>query len=891
MSMLDALRYRIRVLFDPDEHGREMADEVSHHLELETLEQLRADPNRDASEARARAKRTVGSRAYLNEERRAAAGTHFMDTLHQDLRYGLGALRRRPSFAASAIGTIALGIAAVATAFTIIDSVFLRPLPVSDGDRLVRIYYPRANGGARPVGLDAIRVLRARVTAFDAVVAHESRSVVQVGIGNNSVEQHAAWVSSNYWTTLGVRPRMGRFFDASEDSVVDRDAVAVVSSTFWHAQLLDDPAVLGKEIRVGGRGFTIVGVAPESFDGIAVGEMPNDVWLPFMMARAGRMDCVGQPHCRAGDALARLAAGASLETARTQLRTLDGVLSAAAFGDDSVRHLAAERAAGLRVMERAEYVGLARLLAGIAILILIIACANVSGLLVARGVARQREMAVRVSLGAGRGRLVRQLLTESFTIAVVGGTLGLVLSIWTTRGLMGFFIDDDEGFHHFFNLQLDARIVGLALLIVCLATLLFGVLPALTASRVDPARALQAGRSGGAGDSGTRSILVGAQVALAMMLLTTGSLLVRSAHRLLHAQQFNADHVAMFRWRPDLAGYDSARFAPELRDMVGRLRTLPEVESVGFRRCCNLLWSVRDRGGNRIGLTVSDTAAFADAQFVSPKFFATLQVPLLAGREFDEGDRDGAARVGIVNLPLARRVLGSSITPAEAIGRVIRIDSAEVRIVGVVPDYQPHGVSTPAPLAAYAPYWQTVAGSDGDTRFAMRVHGDPGRVLPLLTRTVSAIDPHLLVTETMSMSGQVRARYVQIHLGEAVVTAAAALALFLSATGLYGMIAFLVACRTREIGIRMALGATSPRVVMLFVGHGVRSAVIGGAVGLGLAFVSTGLLSEWLVGVPPRDAASFGVAAGLVLLATAVASYLPARQASRTDPAETLRAG
>jgi putative ABC transport system permease protein len=891
MSMLDALRYRLRVILRPDDHGREMTNELAHHLELETIDQLRSDPHRDAAAARMRAARSIPRRAYLNEERRAAAGALAMDNLRRDLRYGLGALRRRPLFAASAIGTIALGVAAVATAFTLIDSVFLRPLPVAGGDRLVRIFYPRPNGRAWSLGLDAVRVLRQRATAFDAVVAHESRNVVQVGIGDRSVEQHAAFVSANYWTTLGVHPRLGRVFGAAEDSVIDRDAVAVVSSTFWHAQLLDDPAVLGKEIRVGGRDFAIVGVAPEGFEGIAVGEMPNDIWLPLAMARASRMDCVGQPHCRVGDALARLAPGASLQAARMQLRSLEAALSAASFAGDSVRPLGLERAGGLRMSERASYIGLTRMLAAIAILVLVIACANLSGLLVARGVARQREMAVRVSLGAGRGRLVRQLLTESFIIAAAGGALGLLLSVWTTRGLMGFFASDDEGFHHFFNLQLDGRILALALLVVGVATLLFGVLPALTASRVDPAGALQATRSGGAGDGRARSLLVAAQVALAVVLLTTGSLLVRSARRLMHAQVFNADRAVVFRWRPDLAGYDTARFAPGVREIVNRLRTLPEVESVGFRRCCDLLWAAGQHGGTPIGLAALDTAALSDAQFVSSKFFSTLQVPVLAGREFTDADRSGTARVGMVNLPLAQRVFGSAITPAAVVGRVIRIDSVSVQIVGVVPDYQPRGVSAPPSLVAYVPYWQTLAGSDGDTRFAARVRGDPQRALPVITRAVAAIDPRVLVTEAMSMSSQVGARYVQIQLGEAVVIAAAGLALFLCATGLYGMIAFLVACRTREIGIRMALGATGSRIVVMFVGHGVRSAAIGGAVGLGVAFLSTGLVRQWLVGVAPRDAISFVTAAAVVLGATVIASWLPARQASRTDPASSLREG
>jgi predicted permease len=778
MSLLDALRYRSQALFKRAKFGRDAAAELEHHLELETIEQRRLH----GSGARERAHRAVGNVTFILEERRAAAGMAPFYTLTQDLRYGLTVLGRRPAFAGATIVTMAVGIAAVATAFAIVDSVFLRPLPVPERPRLVRIFFQRPGGGARRRGLDAVRVLRSGAPALDEIVAHESRNVLQVGVGDRLIEQHGAFVSANYWRTLGIQPRIGRFFTAAEDSVLDRDPVAVVSSSFWDAELQRDPHVLGRRIRIGGREFVIIGVAPFGFDGIAVGEMPNDVWVPPSMARVGRLNCIGSPRCPVGDALGRLAPGASLQALRTQLRTVEPRLSAAAFPDDSVRHVTAEPAAGLSVAERADYVGLSRLLSAIASVILLIACANLSGLLVARGTARQREMAVRISLGASRIRLIRQLLTESLILAAIGGVVGAFASLWTTRGLMGFFVTDDEGFRHFFNLEVNARIVGLPLLVAGVSTLLFGIVAAFTSSRIEPADVLKTSRSG-AGVQGVRigSMLVSAQVALAILLLTAATLLMRSAASLMHAQQFNADRVAVLRWRPDLAGLEEARFEPALHQIVERLQALPEIESVAYRRCCNLVWSADPHGNAHVGLSATDTAAIADAQFVSPRFFSTLKVQTLAGREFTDGDREGTERVSIVNLPLARKLWGASIGPASIVGRALQIGSAETQVVGVVPDYQPRGAFTAAVPVVYEPYWQTVAGSDGDTRFAIRVRGDVTHDISLLMKTTGAVEPTVVTTEAMSMSSQIGARYVQLRLGEAVLAAAAGIALLLSA--------------------------------------------------------------------------------------------------------------
>lgn len=808
-----------------------------------------------------------------------------LNDLERDGRYALAGLLRRPLFAGIAIATIGLGIGAATSVFNVIDSLFLRALPVPTGDRLIRVEFHRP-GGNPALGFAGVQILRERATAFDAVVAHNSRSVIQVRIGTRSVEQNAAFVSANYWTTLGLHPRLGRFFLPAEDSVVGRDAVAVVSSAFWHAQLADDPGVLGRKIHITDREVTIIGVAPEGFQGIAVGQMPDDVWLPFVMAHLGHTDCITERYCRTGEALGRLAPHATREMADAQVRTLEASLSQAAFADDSLHRVVTEPAAGLSSIERREYLPLVKLLSGIAVLMLLIACANVSGLLVARGVSRDREMAVRISLGASRWRLARQLLTESLLVAAAGGVVGLLMSAWVSQGLLGFFTTDQEGFHHFFELTLDARAIAFALVASTGTVVLFGLLPALTTSRVSPSAMLKNGAVNAARAS-TRVALVSAQVALSVVLVTAAILLARSFANLMNARTFDPEHVAVVRWRPDLVNHSTDRSERELKEIVERLRALPNVEAVGYRRCCGLLWSNAPQSAP-VGLDAVDTVTFAQHHRVSANFFATLAVPLVAGREFNDGDRSGAPRVAIVNRALASRLWNDAADPTTVIGREARIGGTRVRIVGVVPEYQARTLLAPTPLALFEPIWQDGIG-DGDVRFAVRVRGDPAAALPVLTRTIASVDPEVLVTEAMSMRSQIAANFVQIQLGEAVLLASAGLALFLSAMGLYGVIAFLVARRTREVGIRIALGAPIASVTRLFVGHGMRAVALGVVAGLAASFAGKHLLSAWLVGVAPNDVTSFAVALVVVTIVSLAASYFPARRASRTDPSIALR--
>ena len=857
-----------------------MQEEMQFHLDQLTQRHVQAGLS--PADARRRAGIEFGGVAGHEEAASEVLRSRFVEDLLRDLRYGWRSLWRHPGFALTTVLTIALGIAATVTVFTIVDSIFLRPLPVPFAERLVSISFRRPSGREDWIGSSGAALLRARATAFDAVAAHDSREVLLVSARGVATERFGAFVSPDYFAVLGVRPRLGRFFLRAEDSVPDRDAVAILGYDLWRTQFGADPLVLGEHIRVRGRDATVVGVAPPGFVGISVGGAPNDLWLPTMMLGIMGNACVGRPACREATVLARLAPGATIAQARLQVQALSPALGAVAFAHDTTPSVMLAPLRGMATDQRSDYVALAPLLAGIALLLIIIACANVGGLLVTRGLSRSPEVALRYSLGADSGRVVRQLVTENLLLGGAGGVLGVLLSIGAVRTLMGFFAEDSEGFPHFFYLSLDARVLWFALGASLAAVTLFGVLPAVTTSRAALARHAAGSRIAGRGRG--RLALMGAQVALSLTLLTGAVLMARSFLALMHRQQFDVSHMALIRLRPEQIQYEPPRAQRFLQQVVARLADMPDVTGVAFGRGRGFLW---DEGPTQLALgrSAGDTALLAYARFVSPGFLATLRIPLLAGREFVEADGPGAPLVTILTESVARK-LWPGETP---LGQTIVLGGKAFRVVGVAGDFAVHPVSTPAPPVVLVPFWQNAFQPEVDARLAVRVRGDPAAALPRLRQAISAIDPAVPITELMTFTAQVDASFTAVHLGATVLLAAAAVALFLTGLGLYGVISYLVERRTREIGVRIAVGATPARIVALVVRHGLAATLAGGAAGLICAALGAQFLAAYLIDVQPGDRTSFAAALLAVTAVTGFASYLPARRAARIDPLSALR--
>ena len=896
------MRRRFRRLFRhlpvrPDQLEAEIEDEIVSHLaeRIDRLQQLGMSPDDareealrrfgDPAAARRQLTHTARRRAsFIRARERSAELRAMVDGLEQDMRLAVRTLRLHKAFAVTTVATLGLVIAAGVTAFSFIDSIFLRPLPAPAAERLVHVYLPLTDGRYRLVGSAGAALLREQHDVFERVATEECCWVKFVRERGTLDQRYAAFASADFFPLLNVRPALGRFFRADETASSGTEPVAILNYSVWQRVFGGDPGVLGEHIAVSGRDFTIIGVAPAGFDGIGVGRTRSEIWLPNTMAYAVGLGCPDAKPCDDMDVLARLAPGVNIPRARAALERLGRALSRLAIGDDSLRRPIVVRASGAPAAMQRQYSPLARLLAGIAALLMVIAFTNLSGLLVVRGAARGREIALRLALGAHRPRVMQQLLVESGALAVIGGALGLLLSVWTARALMGFFIIDSEGFENFFPIGLDAHVLWFALAISLASTLAFGLLPAFVTARAEPAEVLKSGTPG-SGRTRVRFDLVAVQVALTSALLTGAVLLARSFTHLLHAQRFDAEHVALIRVRPEAARYDSVQSAQYVHAVRDRIVGLPGVQEVAYARGVGFVWgeSPVEFG---VGTAVTDSASRVQAHFISPGFFHALRIGVLEGREFTSADGPSGSFVAMVSESLAQRLWRTT----DVVDRTLYTHGKAFRVVGVVPDYLVHMKGERTEPMAFFSFWQHALAPVGDARFAVRVHGDPSRMLPMLRTAIHEVDPAVPVAEVMTLEKQMDASYPEIHLGRTVLFAAGGLALLLSAIGLYGVIAFLVTRRTREIGVRIALGAVPARVAGALVRSGMLAVSAGLVSGLGVAWMLTRALGAWLVGVSPHDVLAFGIAAGLVCVASLVACTIPATRAARIDPAISLRA-
>ena len=859
---------------------REIREELQFHVDMATAKNVAAGMSPDDAR-RAALVAFGGLDGWQEAGRDEIPGTRLED-FWRDLRFAARSLRARPLFATSAILTLSLAVAASVTAFDFANALFLRPLHAPAADRLAHIYVDRGDRQGR-VGSASVALLRQHRELFDSVAAEaccwlkfiRERGVLQ--------QRYTSYASAEFFPMMGLVPHLGRFFAPDETRSPGREPVAVISYALWRSAFGMDPHVVGERVEIAAHPFTIIGVGPEGFDGGQLGDPPTQVWLPTTMMATIGIGCGTAVPCDDANAFVRLAPGVSIDRVRAAMAAMSPTISRLSIGDDSVRHMTVARASGAPVARQRRYAPLARLLGAIAGVLLLIAFANLSGLLLARGVSREREIALRLSLGAGRWRIVRQLMTESVLIAAAGGILGSLLSLWTARALAGVFTTDSEGFENLFPITFDARTFLFAVAVSGLATVAFGLFPALTTARANVADVLK-NSSGGSSRGRARFGLIGVQIALTTALLCAAALLSRSFAHLLHAQRFDPGNVALLRVRPEAARYEPERAQHYVRAVSERLAAVPGVQSVAFGRGWGFVWGSSPAEA-AVGLAPGDTSLRVETHFTSPDFFATLRIPVVAGREFDNGDVVGAPPVAVVSLPLAQKLWRGGAP----IGHTIYAQGKPFRVVGVVPDYQVHMAGDPMPPMLFLPFWQNALGPEGDARFAIRVDGRAADMLSTLRRAAADVDRGVPVAEVMTMSAQIDASYPEIHLGQNMLISAGALALLLCAIGLYGTIAFLVARRTREIGIRLALGAGAPRVVFGLLGQSARVTIAGLVLGLGGALMTSRFLNSWLVGVAPRDLVAFGFAALAVAVVACIACVVPAQRASRIDPVRALR--
>jgi len=866
---------------------REVDDELRFHLDMKAQELIDAgtSPHDAPNRARAEFGDLEYTRRYLNDTDRArmhhARRAELGDELQKDVRFAFRQLRRNPGFTAIALVTLALGIGANTAIFSVVRGVLLAELPYVEPDRLVRVY-SKIERGMVSVSPADFKDWRQQSTRFSALAASSEGTVNLTGSG--TAERFAqARVSANMFPLLGVRVAHGRAF-APEEDAPDAPRVVILSDGLWRRRFGGDPAIIGKSIRLDDFPTEVIGVAPPEMRYPS----PVDVWLTTRFSARDLSD--GNRGSRWIDVIGRLAPGVTREQAQSEMNAIARGLEL-----QDPKHNAGYSTKLLLL--RDDMVGVVRpaliiLLAAVGF-VMLIACANVASLMLGRTAARESELAVRTALGAGRGRLVRQLLTESCCLALAGGVLGLALALAGTRLLVSLAPSDIP---RLYNVRMDATVLLFTLGTTVLAALFFGAVPALQASGADTVLHLRTGDRGSRtrpGSARARNVLVIAEITLALMLLVGAGLLIKSFTRLRGVNPgFTAARVSTFTVTLSPVKYKTLEqqrtFSTTLLDAVHRI---PGVDSAALTfglplsgTSFQLSYDVQGRPA-----PPPNAEPRAQVRIVSPGYFATVGIPLVRGRVFGEADREGNPRTMVVSEETVRRYFPGE----DPIGKHIDFgwnrdgDHLAGDIVGVVGDVRQHGLSDAVTPHIYAAWDQWPI---DEITVVMRSRGDPSVALRAARATVLSLDRDLPIYDAFTLETMVDRVLGQPRFYVLLLSIFAVLAVVLAVVGIYGVIAYTVQQRTREIGIRIALGASRERVVAMVVQRGLFLALAGITLGSAGAYAVSRVLQSLLFGVGARDPLTFVAVAALLGGVALLASWLPARRAARVDPLAAMRA-
>ena len=901
----------------------EADEEIALHLALRT-EQLRRE-GLSPEAARAEAERRFGSldeargtlhKSATKRENRMRI-RDWIDGVRQDLRYALRGLRRNPGFTATAVLCLALGVGANAATFSLFDELVMRPLPVHQPDRLVNFSAPGPRNGndncteagdcSQVVSYPMYRDLQQRQAVFTGIAAHRNFAANIASPGGAEFAQ-AILVSGSYFGVLGLQPALGRLITPSDDENDQPTRIAVITHEYWMTRLGGDPAVLGKELFINDHPMTIVGVAPRGFEGTTLGQKPV-AFVPVTLSRLVN-PWIGDDRLLQDRRhywlylFARLKPGVSLEHAHATMQTVyRGIL--AELEVPHQRDMSAETLEQFKARElvmtpgrrgQSSLLGQSRtpliLLFATTGLVVLIACANIANLLLARSATRTTEMAVRLSLGAGRRRLIFQMLVESCLLAIIGGAASLVVAYGTLE-LISSLIPPSGGVSRGASLHLgmNGTVLAFAAILSMLAGIAFGMFPALHGTSAGIMASIRDNAGQGSGSRSAnrfRSVLVTAQIALSMALLISAGLFVRSLRNIGSVDLgMNPEMVVTFAVAPVLNGYDAAASLELYGRIEADLAALPGVTSVAAATTPVLTSSssgsnVRVEGFER----GPDTDANSRINKVGPDYFTTLRIPILAGRAFTAADRRGAPKVAIVNEAFARK-FGIGPNP---VGKRMGIGGAQgplnVEIVGLAKDAKYDEVKGAMPPLYYLPYAQ----DDDLGGMIFYARGSTRTMLREIPGLIAKLDPNLPVISLTELPRQIEANiYIDRMVG--ILSAAFALvATLLTAVGLYGVLAFTVAQRTREIGLRMALGADSARVRRMVMGQVGRMTVAGSVIGIAAAIAIGRYAQSLLFELEGHDPVAIVASVLVVALVAAAAGFIPAWRASRVEPMRALRA-
>jgi len=821
-----------------------------------------------------------------------------MGTFTSDIRYAFRMLAKNPAFAAIAILALALGIGVNTAIFTVVDAVLLQPLPYAEPDRMVEVarQYPNFRGNS--VSIPKYMVWKENHVFQSMTLYGLSAAGMNLGAGDRPAEVKTLVVSSGFFPVFGVSPEAGRTFTASED-VPNGPPVAVLAHDMWQSRLGGDPHIVGRAVLLNGQPYTVLGVLPNSFRSQPVAE----VFLPIQ----ADPHSTNQGHYL--NVAARLKPGVTLAAARAEMK-----IAGERFRKDNPKWMDKDESVAVTPLREAA-VGDVRtallVLLGAVGFVLLIACANVANLLLARAAARQREMAVRAAVGAGRWRVVRQLLTESVLLASIGGVLGFALGSWGVRALLLLVpaniprLMDADGLRAVAP-PLDWRVAAFTLAAAFLTGILFGILPALQASKLDLVSSLkEAGSRSGSSrrHNRLRSSLVVAEVSLALVLVAGAALLIRTFVGLNAAQPgIDPHNILTLQTALTSGAYSTtAKVEAFTTDSMRRIESIPGVESAATTVFLPTGGYGIDMPFNIAGKTPAKGNQYnGDEQYryVAGHYFEVFRVPLLRGRRFTETDTGNSAPVLIVNQHWAKQYfpnqdpIGQVVTIGQGLGP--QFADAPRQVVGVVGTVKEAGVANGEVGVLYIPQSQVPQGMMDLARqiiplfWAVRTHGDPMAPRAAIERQIQAVDATMTVAHAQSMEGVMALSLARQDFNMLLLTIFAAIALLLAAIGIYGVMSYSVEQRTQEIGIRMALGSSRGDVLKLLLWHGLKLAGMGVAIGLGLAYLLTRFLASLLFGVKAGDPWTLAAVAAILGTVALIATFVPARRAAATDPVRAL---
>ena len=824
-----------------------------------------------------------------------------METLTQDLRYAARGLRKSPAFTLVALLTLALGIGVNSSIFSVVNSILFRPLPIERPEELVEIYGHQSTSSEHGThSYPNYLTYRSATATLTDLVGH-ANFFANLSIDGSSDIVIGELVTDNYFKALGVRPALGRTFATDETSAIDASAYAVISDRFWKNKFAGSPDVIGKTFRMNGTVYAVVGVAPPDFRGM-IPAVTAQMWIPVTMAE--KVEPIGNQRVsgrsagntrfeRRGQHWMRLKGRMKPGVTEAQVRAeFEGLVRR--LGEEHPEAMAKER---VRVVPSRDVrinpdidsaIAPAGLLMVAAVgLVLVVACANLANLMLARAAGRRREIAVRSALGAERSRLVRQMLTESLLLSLLGGAVALPLA----AGLAAVIarvrppLPVDVGL----AVSPDWRVLVFTLVVAVMTGAVFGLIPALRASRPDLVPALKDATSAGVRRRfELRDALVVVQVALSLVLVVGGALMVRSLSAAGRVPLgYDADRTAQLALALEMVGYDRERGGRFLEEGVRRLQSLPQVEAVALTS--RLPLSLNNNGFS-VFITGHDTPdnrpIAIDGAFVDERYFDALNIKLLAGRNIAPADRDERRRVAVITNTMAQRYWPGQ--PENALSREFRIREGgePYQVIGVVEDYK---VDTPGESPKryiHLPFGRQESFGNYIVRTSIAADG----MVPLLQRELRALDPDLVFLDHGTLRDLADVRLFPVRAGAWLIGAFGVLALVVAAVGLYGVIAYSVSRRVREIGIRKALGARPGQLLRMVLGEGMVLVAIGGVIGAALAGAAARVLSSALF-VAPFDVVSFAIAFGVLALVALLANAVPARRAARVDPMVALRSG